>query len=687
MKPSSLEERLCNFVLDNPATIGGAVGIGALFCPMVEYMHYTPFTTIWPAYLTYSGLSALRDREAKKGYEQKTVEGNLFTRTKNFVFNHPRTSALIGGAIAASHYYAKMKHGIVFNVDCIPFTKGEHALYTVFPMSTIAIHLGITALKHCDMIKKSYTALREKTRGIKMPQDALNFFFEKPYIVGLPYGAYYSLSENVSGNMTPAFRAFDVGYQGALFTFAVAAAGGFLHTGSMSYHFNIAGSKLCKVLGNKKKAATMLKRAMTLPSSNAALLERKLTLADLLLDSEDEKEAIKEYREAAELFSKPENGMLSSPDLLRKMLFMKTGIENGFAPLAESMNEVVEYSPSPHARKRFVFKRGFDREHIEQEFNVNRAVSKIMAEEGFGGPFPPLSIACFPGIDGKLYHAMLRRNSQSLEDLFNVLIPKVKKNSEKAIDEFSFHMLMAINGMAKLHTNITRKMKEDENGCYLEYSDEYGEHRVNIPERDYVSDFSARVIKGKPCDTHHRLGLADYKRGSIPAVDKFIDSANEQLEVLEKDKIFFTHGDTAARHFLEDGTILDFESAGIGNPFVDLAQFLYSSPEPPFMFLPSYVRMIENRGYEFSDDVSEQLKSAFLFYSLCALGTSSGKLTSKRSAIDKFNGRMDAVFTIMDDLKLQEIKENFIEAMGYSALKHSNVIDYKDLMERLKKKI
>ena len=700
MDQRSLDERILDFALNNPKKIAGAVGIASLMTPLyAEGISYGFFGGMGPAYCAYLALSTAREKIMDKMYRLDLKKDAFVPRAKDFIFNNIKPITFFTGALAAASFYALASgKGSYVEDSSMPLLIGEHASRVIFPVSMLATQLSLSLLKNYDHVRESFAELKNSTKekrdslADKIKRD-YNFVFEHPWIGGAAAGLWTLSLEYHGWRDLPEWNVVEQGaytvVNASLGTIVTAMAGGVLHTNSLDYYKHLWMSKICKMTGRNEDAIAHLKETFNTPTSHALTIERKLAVADLFLKQGQEKEAIEGYRKAAALFSEPENRILSSPDILRKMLFRKNAhVENRFGIIAESMNEVVEYVPSGLSRRRFIFKRGLDHDSIEREYHVNLNLASLFLHENV--PMKPVqSVSCFCAPDGKTYHVMLRNNSQSLEEILEPLMDGIDVGDNDSGMAFAGHVKHISNNIALMHSRVTKKLKRDGGGFLL--ADYYGENPVLIPRRDYKEEFIARVICGRLYDQHPRFGPAGYKIGSNRAVDDFIDAALGYFGKLQKQNDFFVHGDAAPRHFLSDETVLDFERAGVGNPFVDLAQFYHGANAIPTFFLQTYCERMKQEGIMF-DDAEEQMNAASVHDALCAAGTAAGRIPRglgnaiKRNKLcSNFKQEMTRTIGIMNELGLDDLKRHFIAAMHYSALKDSRYIDFDELMKKLVK--
>jgi len=516
-----------------------------------------------------------------------------------------------------------------------------------------------------------------------------NFLFEHPLLVGLMAGGYHLFNNCPEGGVFPQWDNVECGlrttYVTALGTFGAAVVGGLLHTSGLAYYKNTLLAHTYRFLGKRKDATASLEKTLALPTSHAMMIERHVAVADALLDNGDERKAMKYYREAAILFSHPENQRLASPDLLQHLLFRRhVSLEHRFEQIGESMNEVVAYVPSHRSQQCFLFKRGGNRPYVEHEYHLNKALELILRKEG-STVKPPHSVLCFQGRDGKTYHAMLREHTPSLEqnirrlDFFSA--SRLKDDEE----QFCEYIALATSFIARLHIDATKHLHQDERGFFLMPPDGAA-HRVPLSQRSYGEEFVGRVMTGKSYDSHPRLGPVGYAPGRCRAVDAFVERALEYFAPLHQHQTFFTHGDLALRHVLMNGTLLDFERAAVGNPLVDIAGFYADARVPASFFAPRYLAAMEKNGVIFTD-AQEQIRRAEVYHFLCNLGTMIGRLPHnalrRHYVLRRFSREMNFVCRLLQEHGNDELKTALLDALAHSGLQYSPYLDYHRMMKEL----
>ncbi len=703
MQRESFLENIVLSCIDHQKTL--AMGVGAFsFLYPYHTGEWEPsfWTSATPAYLTYLTLGSIREHLFSRDYRDLRTD-SLAERTRRYVFDHIKPLTIVSGAALASLYYVLASPQGKFVEEHPPRLIGEYATQIVWPAAMAVNQITLSLFKQHHRMMQSLRAWKERQllneeqhTFAERAARGWNFLFEHPFAVGLIVGGYHLFRQCPEGGAFPLWDKVECGlrttYATALGAFGTALVGGLLHSSGLAYYKNAFLAHAYRFIEKRKDAVASLEKTLALPTSHAMMIERRLALADVLLDNGDEQKAMKYYREAAILFSHPENQRLASPDLLQHLLFRRhISLEHRFEQIAESSHEVMEYSPSPRSRHCFVFKRSEDHHSLEREYYLHRTLETLVAENGLLVK-PPLSLACFHAPDKKTYHVMLRTHAPSVGAVFRPLFKKFYAGSQKAherIVELTHHV---VTDLAQLHGAITPHLQRDERGFFFPCA-EAPSARVDVPVWQYKDYFVDRVIRGKPSDHHPRLGPLGYRERLFPVVDNFVEAAHDLFSPLQRYSVFFTHGDTACRHFLLDHTLLDFERAAVGNPFVDLAQFFHETGLPPPQFLPTYLTVLQREGGFQLPDAEEQMKLAYLYHSFCRLGSSAGHLPRgivkgirRRYLRQKFGEDMFILFTVLDEFHMEDVKRKFIDALAFSGLRSSPYLEYDQLMLEARKR-
>ncbi|MEK6839757.1 MAG: hypothetical protein AABX72_02350 [Nanoarchaeota archaeon] len=681
--------------VEHPKTTGVGIGMLSMVYPY-QTNDWTPYfwTSVTPAYAAYLALGILKDHMLHSQYGALPLVGK--ERIKEIIFNHTKESSLgVGIACAAAYEMIGSQHG-AFVEQHPPLTIFEYATQIIFPTTTALTQVGLIAYKQYDRIMNAVRTWKEQQQEKDLVEKIWNFPFEHPVIGGIVVGAtttMFALPEDKSGNSTVENAiALLVGiYAAALTTYGTAIAGGVLHSSSLSLHKYRAKAFWHKIRGEREKEVKSLEKTLTIPTSHAMLIERHLRLADKLWSHDQPEEAAKHYQQAALLFSHPENRTLSSADLLQSMVFLgQSSVKNKFRRVGESMNEVVEYTPSRRARQRFIFKRGKNPVTIEKEYDINRACERICKAEHTGIQ-PPTSIACFDGPDNLTYHVMLRDDASSLEQY---VIPRgvlaeqgIRSLELQNTEQIQHHSRL----IARLHADVTKHVHIDSEGCFLEGMDG---KKVRLHQREYQEEFLSRVIRGRGYDTHPRLGSVKYTPEQHPEIKAFVDAAGEYFSPLEKYKGMFTHGDLALRHFFMNGTLIDFEHAALGNPFVDLAGFYLNTLANPSHFITPYLEEMKSRSGRIFPDANEQMERAWLYQAFCQAGTMLGRMPTgmtnrmvRHFRIQRWSDLMGEIMFMMQQEGLDDLQTKFLKALEQGDLKKSPYFDYRELLANFDERI
>ncbi|MBI2672384.1 hypothetical protein HYX16_05605 [Candidatus Woesearchaeota archaeon] len=216
------------------------------------------------------------------------------------------------------------------------------------------------------------------------------------------------------------------------------------------------------------------------------------------------------------------------------LILSEEGIEEKFRKIADSRNEVLEYGPSKFLRSTFVFKRGKNEEDLRKGYLVNLFLENLNQKIKLAK-----SLIFLPEHNGLAYDISRRKPLRNLEDLFNELTDAEKEPT----------LCEALANESIIHRASREIIKEAEE--YHLSAD--GIEPVVLKRFDYIKALKRRLFD--------RLGINQ--------------SGIAFLSYLELDKykefvLSLINGDLAISNILEDGTVLDFEKAAIGNPMIDV---------------------------------------------------------------------------------------------------------------------
>jgi hypothetical protein len=651
-------EQLLAPLVEDPKLAAGLVGLGTydLLDPLDSFL---ASKTIMAAYGTYLGVGYLRQWNIDHGFEKQPFYGGLVDKIKRFVFRHTQPLAILGGA-AVTAYLVHTTNDDVLWRENIPYTLHEYALYHALPRLTAIAHIGLRLYQHHDMIQQSLHNMKDRLSQRSTVEKVWNIPYDHSALVGTLAGVWKSIEayHPVDNVLTLA----SVGFNVSMGMFGFAAAGGVLHTESLRYYYHHLLSQGYRVLGKTGKAVTHQEHVLTLPSSQMRTIEGKLDLAHRLLEDGREEEALVVYHDASLLYREGERGVLSGPDVLRKMLFMgPVHLDRRFQDVApESVNEVVEHRLSRRSHRILLNKRGLDHDHIVREYKVNRTLKDILGRE-CTRPSVPVSVACFEGGDGNMYHTMLRHHAVSLDTLY---LPEDDSGLCEAV----------MRDIATLHRVVTPHLQEHGGQYYLP-SVEGG--TLEVSSRDYGDLFNQRVFHGRERDRHPRLFQSDPSESLSPAVRAFSDDVHDVIGVLDDYSSFFVHGDLAPRHVMDDGMMLDFEHGGAGNPLIDVAQFCFEGNLDPRPLFPIYVDTLG--GFP---RVEEQLKAAMIYVGFTTTSTSASRISDNTTAW-KFKGDLLSTLTLLDIFELPHLKEQFIAALHKSVLWQSSLLSLPRYLDKM----
>ena len=276
------------------------------------------------------------------------------------------------------------------------------------------------------------------------------------------------------------------------------------------------------------------------------------------------------------------------------LLFSEKGIEKKFKKIADSRNEVLEYGPSRLIKDTFVFKRGTDNERLRKGFTVNLFLNDIN-ESGELKLSVPLRFLTFSS--GNSYDISRRKPMKTLEEAF-----------ENASHEEKEAMLKRdLLNQAKIHSAARHKMKR--RPFFTINMD-----ATKIPEMIPLDAYSI------PDNLERRLIR---RLGKSAEGDKFIGDITYGLEKHVNCCPGLIHGDLAISNVLEDGTILDWETASRGNPLIDVVTSLEDPKNGDIdgkeLFFKDYIPNFEDPEKEFLDEEGYNKFSAFI--SACQVGS------------------------------------------------------------------
>ncbi|MEK6936541.1 MAG: hypothetical protein AABW58_00550 [Nanoarchaeota archaeon] len=266
----------------------------------------------------------------------------------------------------------------------------------------------------------------------------------------------------------------------------------------------------------------------------------------------------------------------------------------------DSRNEVLEIGPSQFLRNAFVFKRGDKKEELKRGFDVNLGLYKL-GEKVLGKEELKLvrSLYFADDINGKTYDVTQRKPWRNLEDVFD----EVDSDYEK-----SRLLVTALRNERRIH-EISRVGLRNSGF-------EFDGVKADLRPYDYGETLNRRLIE--------RFGRNQRGVDLTEAIIKETAPYSGRFTSL-------INGDLAISNLLEDGTVIDFEKASIGNPVIDAITTLEDpkngSTGKRWLFNQYYLENVEGEEKEF---LEESYKPHAAFISMCQTGSKFAQAEKKR---------------------------------------------------------
>ena len=315
-------------------------------------------------------------------------------------------------------------------------------------------------------------------------------------------------------------------------------------------------------------------------------------LFSLFLDSlEEHKDRFKdkgEIKSGSEQWKKTVGLVLDSEELEFKSL----GVD--------SRNKVLEIGPSEFLRSTFVFKTGEDEEELRRGFEVNSGIYSL-GEKVLGKGVLKLarSLSFVQYNEGAYYDVSQRKPLKNLEEAFD----ETKTGFEK-----TRIIIDALKNQRKIHKVSKEGIKK---GCF-----EAGKVRVHLNQYDYIGNLHRRLL--------NRLGKSQKGEELCSAIAEEMSKFSGKFDTV-------INGDLAISNLLEDGTVIDFEKAAIGNPLIDVATTLEDPKNEKMarenLFRDHYLEGVDGVEREFLEESYSPHK---LFVSVCQTGSKFAQAQKKR---------------------------------------------------------
>ena len=261
-------------------------------------------------------------------------------------------------------------------------------------------------------------------------------------------------------------------------------------------------------------------------------------------------------------------------------LLLKQG--DKFEKIADTRNEVFEFGGSGDFLKHlFVFKRSGLRDPLLRDHVVCSSIYKGLwksdARREFEVVPEPLHFFRHHG-DHNYYNITKREDKVDLERLL------------ESGEDIKEHMVKAIENLVAVHAIGSAELET--NG---EYFIESKGMRVNLSAYDYIGELDKRLFE--------RLGRSGKSERMLELYLNHLKKFNH-LE-------FLCHGDLYLSNVLEDGLVIDFDRAVVGNPSLDLGTLIdsagsYSYEDVRDLIDNHYLRFFGSENSDW-DDVREDI--------------------------------------------------------------------------------
>jgi tetratricopeptide (TPR) repeat protein len=299
-----------------------------------------------------------------------------------------------------------------------------------------------------------------------------------------------------------------------------------------------------------------------------------------------------------------------------------------FRPVGESSNEVMEYMPKKFFRKALLIKRPrrSSPESVRKDYAINEALYSIISAS-----FYKKEISCIPVpepisiITEEPLQVLTRRiPSKDLNSLFY--------NKENPSPEYFKILLNVVYNLGLVQGIATRNLSGNSlNG-------------IELQKFDYAHEIYERIFK--------RFGRSEHSEKITEYLLNHIYGNKNNLE-------FFIEGDFYSSNALEEGIILDFERAAIGDPVCDISMFLSSIAlfDNEGLF-NNYVQSLSKHSCQEIDParLRQSMNAHLIFYTFCLSGSRIYHNDSKRGLY--FIGES---LRLSEEQGLDELKEHIIK--------------------------
>ncbi len=272
-----------------------------------------------------------------------------------------------------------------------------------------------------------------------------------------------------------------------------------------------------------------------------------------------------------------------------------------FKPIGvDSRNQVLEIGPSEFLKNTFVFKTGEDEEELKRGYDVNSGLYKLGEKILGKGVLKLARSLCFvKGENGAYYDVSQRKPLQSLEDYFD----DTKTGFEK-----TGIIAEALKNQRNIHRTSKEAIKED----YFETEDV----KVRLKQYNYAENLQRRLLR--------RFGRNRKGEDLCAAIEHELSKFSGKFSCV-------INGDLAISNLLEDGTVIDFEKASIGNPVIDAVSTLEDPKNGRIaaenLFIQHYASGADEEERIF---LEESYRPHATFISVCQTGSKFAQAQKKR---------------------------------------------------------
>ncbi len=333
-------------------------------------------------------------------------------------------------------------------------------------------------------------------------------------------------------------------------------------------------------------------------------VEFNVLLALFLEAIEKNMEKLKEKRFSLPKFTSEEQWKRTIEIIINRNLeFCEIGVE--------SRNKVLEIGPSEFLKNTFVFKRGENKGELRRGFGVNSGLYRL-GEKILGKDELQLvrSLYFADDIAGLAYDVSQRKPLRNLDDAFD----KIDSDLGKAR-----LLVKALKNERKIH-EISREALRD--GCF-----EVDDIKIELKPYDYTETINRRLLG--------RFGSSQKGTDLTEIVVDEISPYSERFECI-------LNGDLAISNLLEDGSVIDYEKACIGNPVIDAVTTLEDPKNgrtgKNWLFKHYYLDQVDGREREF---LEESYKPHAVFISMCQTGSKFEQAQRKRDQAGKAKNEFD----------------------------------------------